>query len=1207
MLTIALFELRNRLRLLSTWVYFALFAILAGLFVAAAGGMFLDFHVVLGAGRVKVNSPFAIASTYSFFAIVGISVISAIMGRAVQQDFEHRTHALLFSTPLSRRAYLGGRYLGAAATVALVFLSVGLGMWITTYLPGMDAERIGPNRVAAYLIPYLTILVPDILIIGGVFFALAAVSRRMLPVYVGSVVVLLGWLASAQLMKDLQNQNLAALIDPFGMRALISLVRYWSVAQRDAQLIPLSGVLLWNRVLWCCVAGAIWLLAARAFSFREPVEMRERKPGPATRATARVLRLPHIQAMPRSWSAQAGLLASMTWMYFREIVTNVYFGVLIFAALGTLVVTSSSVFDIYGTTTWPVTALMLDLDNGLYAIFILALITFYAGELVWREREDRIDQIVDTTQLPVGTSMASKVLALALVPVVSQLLLIGFCVCWQMAHGYWHFQPGLYAHTFLGITLIDYWQLVILAFAVQSVVNHKYIGHLIMVLYYLFINFAPSLGFEELLYRFGESLLQPYSDMNGFGAALWRTRVLQAYWSSAAVLLLVLAYLMWPRGTSLDWRTRLATARARVTPWVIGWAVAGGSAFIGFGGYIFYNTHVLNAYVTEHDRNAWRAAYEVRYKPLAALPEPKVVAVKLAVDLFPSEQRVRMHGTLQIENRSAVPVDTLILGIQPSMSLAIDQLPSIEVHQLALDVAATVEEDARFRVWRYHLAQALAPGGQANVQFDLELPTRGFANSSINTLVVGNGSFVHGADLIPRIGYARDQEIKADDERRKYDLPAWGHWPARDDVAALANNLIAGPDADWIHYDATVSTDLRQSAIAPGDLVDEHEADGRRFSHYRIDAPIQDIYGFQSARYALQRSAWGDTAGARTVPIDIYYQAGHTFDLEAMNRSVQESLDYFTQKFGPYQFDRFRIVEFPRYQTFAEAMPNTTPFSEAIGFVARVDPKDDKDIDYPYYVTAHEVAHQWWGHQVISADTQGGTMITETLAQYSALMVMKHHFGAARMRRFLSYELDAYLVGRSIAKLPELPLARVEDQDYIHYRKGALAMYALQDYIGEDKVDAVLRTFRERHAFKGPPYPTSAELVQMFHDAAPVQLQYLVDDLFNRIVLYDNHAEAARARALPGGRYEVTMSVDVHKYELDGDGHEKPMALDDDIDIGVLDERGDAIAVRREHIRTEKSRFSIIVDRRPASAGIDPLEMLITRHPHENTVPVDLS
>ena len=107
---------------------------------------------------------------------------------------------------------------------------------------------------------------------------------------------------------------------------------------------------------------------------------------------------------------------------------------------------------------------------------------------------------------------------------------------------------------------------------------------------------------------------------------------------------------------------------------------------------------------------------------------------------------------------------------------------------------------------------------------------------------------------------------------------------------------------------------------------------------------------------------------------------------------MKKSLDYCTRNFGPYQHQQVRILEFPRYARFAQSLPNTIPYSEAIGFIARVEQTDD--IDYPFYVTAHEVAHQWWAHQVIGADVQGATMLSETLAQYSALMVMEKEYGA---------------------------------------------------------------------------------------------------------------------------------------------------------------------------------------------------------------------
>ncbi len=89
---------------------------------------------------------------------------------------------------------------------------------------------------------------------------------------------------------------------------------------------------------------------------------------------------------------------------------------------------------------------------------------------------------------------------------------------------------------------------------------------------------------------------------------------------------------------------------------------------------------------------------------------------------------------------------------------------------------------------------------------------------------------------------------------------------------------------------------------------------------------------------------------------------------------------------------------------------------------------------------------------MIGADMQGGTLTSETLAQYSALMVMKKLYGPDKIRRFLKYELDLYLSNRKGEVVEELPLVRVENQGYVHYRKGAVAMYLLQERLGEANI-----------------------------------------------------------------------------------------------------------------------------------------------------------
>ena len=340
------------------------------------------------------------------------------------------------------------------------------------------------------------------------------------------------------------------------------------------------------------------------------------------------------------------------------------------------------------------------------------------------------------------------------------------------------------------------------------------------------------------------------------------------------------------------------------------------------------------------------------------------------------------------------------------------------------------------------------------------------------------------------------------------------------------------------------------------------------------------------------------------VAIEIYYHRGHEYNVDNMIQSTKDSLDYFTRSFSPYQHRQVRIIEFPRYHTFAQSFPNTIPYSEGIGFVARVDPNDPDDIDYPYYVTAHEVAHQWWAYQVIGGNVQGATMLSETMAQYSALMVMKRKVGPDQMRRFLRYELDRYLQGRATERKKELPLARNENQGYIHYRKGSLVMYALQDYLGEEKLNGAIAEYLRSVAYQDPPYTISLELVEHIRQITPPELLYLIEDFFETITLYDNRAMKATYTELAPDRYAVRLSVAVKKLRADELGVETELPLADFIDVGVLDEQGKPLVLEKKRFDAAAAEFSFEVPRRPAKAGIDPLNMLIDRKPDDNVIRV---
>jgi aminopeptidase N len=290
------------------------------------------------------------------------------------------------------------------------------------------------------------------------------------------------------------------------------------------------------------------------------------------------------------------------------------------------------------------------------------------------------------------------------------------------------------------------------------------------------------------------------------------------------------------------------------------------------------------------------------------------------------------------------------------------------------------------------------------------------------------------------------------------------------------------------------------------------------------------------------------------------------------------------------------------YRLYAQAFPNTIPFSEGMGFITKVD--EDDGVDYVFNTTAHEIAHQWWAHQVIGANVQGATMLSESLSEYSAMMVMEQRYGPDKLRHMLKYELDGYLDARSGETVEEKPLELVEDQSYIHYRKGCLTLYALRDYIGEANMNRALAAFVEETAFTGPPYPTSADLMSHFRAVTPDSLNYLLEDLFETITLYGNRTVGADAWQQEDDRWVVDLEVEGRKLRADGQGVESPIDMDEWIDIGVFGQEVDGeptvLFLEKRRVHSGTTNFSIVVDEEPARAGIDPYHKLIDRETRDN-------
>jgi ABC-type transport system involved in multi-copper enzyme maturation permease subunit len=1187
---IASFEFRYQLRQPAFWVIFGIF------FLLAFGGMSSENITIGGGGAENYNSPYQVMQSMLVLSIFGIFIITAFVSNVVLRDFDSKMAEIIFSTRVRKHEYLLGRFTGAFAVGLLAFSSVAWGLMVGSFMPWLDLERIGPFRPWDYVYSLFILAGPGLLFTAGLFLAVSAVTRSLMMTYAVVVAYLVLYIISLNMLSDQELLTAASLLDPAGFSAFSEATRYWTVNERNSLLVPVGGLFLWNKLIWAGAGLLLLAVALRLFRFevasragRKRWWHRFRRGQKQAERSAPAPR-PQVTQGFEAGSRRAQFLVR-TAFEAKGVVKSVPFVVILFLAVGNTLGGLINQGAIYGTDLLPVTRAMIDTINGSFTFMIFAIIVYYSAELVWRERQVSTSEIIDATPTPNWVFVFSKLLAMFVIVLTMFAVSILTAVIVQALSGYTNFEPGLYATRLLFYQSINLFLLSVLAIFFQVIANNKYFGMLLMVLYLISTLVISNLGFEHNLYQYAGRPATPLSDMNGSGHFIWAGLWFNLYWTFFAVILAVITYLAWNRGAIVSTRQRPAQLRVAATPAAIGVIVLAAAGFAASGSWIYYNTNVLNRYVTEESTELHQIEYEARFRQYEFMPQPRIVDVRTEVDIYPQQRRYDMRGSYLLENRTAEPLTEVHVVLNPNA----------KVHELSLEGASVAWDDEDHNYTAFALAHPLSPGRRVRLTFVTSMENPGFRNSENLSSVVYNGTFFNNQEATPAIGFSRDWMLTDRQERREHGLEPVDRMPNLEDTRARRNSYLRS-DSDWISFETVVSTVPGQIAIAPGYLENEWEEDGRRYFHYRMDAPIQNFFSYLSADYSVATGKWKD------VDISVYFHSPHDYNVERMIEGVQESLEYFSREFSPYQYRQVRILEFPAYASFAQSFPNTIPYSESIGFVADI---DEEDVDYVFYVTAHEIAHQWWAHQVMGANTQGGTVLVETLAQYSALMVMEEKYGSQVMRRFLKYELDNYLRNRGSEMIEELPLVRVENQGYIHYRKGSLVMYALKDYLGEEAINRALRKLIEQHAYRYEPYTSSLDLLAWLRaEAANEEQQALITDLFERIVLFDLKVTKAGVTERDDGRFEVKMTIGAAKFEADGEGREEERPLDLSIDVGAFSKNPEEakpgeepeIYLQKHRINQPESAITLVLDERPTHVGIDPYNKLVDRNSGDNVI-----
>lgn len=1200
LLQIFLFEIKYRLRRPAFYLFFFFGLIFAILNFANGAVPLIE--------KELVNAPAVLAQFSSAASIFLMLVSSSIMGVPLYRDIEHNTKEYYLSYPITKAGYFWGRWLGSFLFVVLISIGVLLGAWLGTFIgPAFDlrsSESYGPNHFYYYLYPFLTLILPNMFFTSALFFGLVAVFRNVKVIYSSGLFLFLGYIIANFFLGNINNPKVIYLTDPFLMNGLRATTAGASARQLNTSVIHIEGLMLTNRIIWISVGAVILLLTYLRFSFerffsgnhgRRTIAP-ENPPAPRRDLHSKFRKV-HI-TLNNSWRRKTWL--SLTRIELLNIIRDNYFWIILSGGLIFL----SFVFyhgpGSYRVWDYPRTAFFMNVYGNVFSYFVFFIIIFYTGEAVHRERVTRYSYINDALPPPTWVLNLSKLTSLCCLAVFLAVVPVLLGIGVQIVKGYHQFNFSLYGTASFTYLLPQMLEMVLYSYAVHLLVNNKFAAHAVGITVWVVMVLVSQFHyFEYNLLLFGHTPTEVFSDMDGIGHMIKPVLWFQSYWLIAGVLMVILSSTLYMRGISSSLKEKRQLALERFHGPMRWSAILLLIILLATGGYIYYNVSYLNEYLTESEQFKRSALEERQLKRYADLPAPRVIRMRMAADLFPSGQRASSHVWLTIANNGNRLIDTLLFDGDNLTSYDFrykGQLLSytnpLSLPRGKFNFFRPNPEPSDYRL--YVLPAPLNPGDTAQVEIISEKTNKGFQNNLYAVNMLRNGFVFNGG--LPGLGYDESEEIGNNDTRKKYGLPEKHEKDIPHDDSTARRALERGGNAGLLDLDITVSTNADQWVVAPGTLEKEWITGGRHYFHYVQDHPkIYPPFAMASARYTISRDTVTLQDGDK-VGLAIFYDPKNGANIPRFMTALRDGIASCSQRYGPYPFHQMRLVEIPLFG------PAMRSFSQTIFNTERAswnnDMREPGLPDHIYYLTTAAVAEQWWGQQVAPNHTVGSRIISEGLPKYIALMLTKHKYGDKGLNDQLERWRNDFSWGRRSNWEPEQDLLHA-NKWFQYSAKPALVLYGLQGLMGEDSLDAALRSFKEEFAFRnGGFYAGTEDLYRALDAHVPDSLRYFLEDSWKKVCLYDNKILAATTTPLGGDQYKITVRLDIRKVYYDSTGKEQPAtSMNDFIDIGVDGQSATSLYLHRYKLSAGAQTLEITVKGKPASVQIDPYGYLLSRTP----------
>lgn len=1025
-------------------------------------GYLITFKATLSFPDLYVNSPYVLTYAIGLISLMNIFTITIFSAQILLREKDADFDAILYATPINKNNFLLSRFSLILIITLLSYFLFVLGFMAGHLIQGTDSEKFMDFRFINYLYPFLVLVLPNTVFGTAIVSMAGLLSKNKMIIYLSGLFTYILYMAVSLFSNSPLFANaspvsddtvaLMAMVDPFGLTAFFEQTKQWSPVLRNTQLVQLQGNLLYNRFAVILISGIFLFITCKRYHFSVGKKGKKRR----TFIVKSVIN----ETIPYKTLPNTNYDTLYNWRCFwsfvkldtRSIIRSIPFILIVFLWTFFLGMEVYSEIDagIRMPQRFATTGLMIKNIIGNFPFFILVVLLFYGVEMLWRSTNVKTDVLENSTPVNTSAILAAKCISLFIVPVLLIVLSIVLSIALQYLFWYPHIEWALYTSLFyvLGVPAFLGACIVI---SIMAITQKKYPGLVLAAIFLLISNsfVGNMLGLEHPLYRFANSLMGNYSDMNGFGAYLEVFGIKMLYWTAFTVIVALLASHFWAADKSTSLLKRMK--QLKLAGWVV--IVLCFITLMG-SGIIIKDKTVIEPRAAKAD---WQQKYEQTYRKYQQIPQPTITDVKTFIDLFPDKNSYTIKGEYVLINKNNTALDSFLLYCKPVTT----------VKEIKIENTQLIKSDAEYGHYQYRLLKPLQPGDSIRMQFSIDYNWSAYNRHDPVNAILKNGSFMRISRYYPVLGYQSDNELEDESERAIRKL---GTATA---LKKLEEIDTAGYDYGFINFDAVISTTENQTAIGTGELVGNWIEKGRNFFHYKSTVPIPFRFAASSAVYAVKK---GSQNG---INIEIYYHPAHAENVAHLMNEVKNTIAYCEINFGLYPFKSIRFAEISGFTEgfAATSYPATIFMNENMAFHADLRKNNENDVINE--LAGHELSHEWWGNNQIAPDQrEGSAMLTETLAMYTELMLYKQSHGIEAMNQVVAMHQSIYENGKVYST--DEPLYKVQPGNiYLSYNKGLVAMHQLYDLIGEEKINLALHHFLAKYAFPNKP-PTTIDLINEF-------------------------------------------------------------------------------------------------------------------------------